>query len=193
MGELKNSQSEREIDYLYGNYSGKSDLDKRIKKAEELLNQQRQNAEDNLEALYDQENLQRLKRMDIKSMSFLDVENLNLLKKKYSNTNKSFDGSDVELPPSSESLKSQIVASANALIPLISSRGVSVQPIPEGADLQTILGFCTSFRDALRNSQAPVSGKEIEPDNEIQMGSKYSRDELEATKKEIEKMLAGMK
>jgi hypothetical protein len=180
-----------DIEYLYGNYSGKSALDKKIKKAEEMLNQQRQNAEDNLERLYDQENMARLKAMNVKDMTFDDVELFNEIRKKYSNVDKAYDGSPLSdfpqaagVVPNTTEVKAAIINTLNDWIPLVRNRGVSVQPIHQEASLQNILAFCNSFRDAFKNSQAPVS--EPEDYNE---DIKFSKSELLVAKKEIERML----
>lgn len=180
-----NSKFWRELDPSTQNYC----LEKDIEKAEKKMKEAKELREDNLEEMFDRENWNRLKNMPVKDMTFSDVELYSEIKKKYETTNKSYDGSDIppegKAVPDTTTLRSQIINTANELIPLIQNRGVSVQPIPEGASLQNILAFCNSFRDALKNSQYPRDVSGMEYDEPI----KYSREELEYAKSAIEKML----
>ncbi len=182
MGEVNQKQSEREIDYLYGNYSGQSPLDKKIKAAEKILNRQKEMQEENLEALYAKENLERLKKIPIKDMSWEDVQLFAELRK--GDVDKVFIESGQGLETDTASLKSQIISAANELVPLVQSQGVSVQAIPEDSDMQTVLAFVNSIRDALKNSKAPKSGIEIDEEP-----SPYTEEELLTTKAEIERLL----
>lgn len=185
-----NSKFWRELDPSTQNYCLETD----IKKAEKKMKEAKELQEERLEEIFDRENMARLKAMNVKDMTFADVEIFNEIKKKYSNTNKAYDGSSLsDLPqaegsvPDTASLKSKIISTANELVSLIRNRGVTVQPIPEGASLQNILAFTHAFRDALKNSQYPedVSGIEEPDDQPI----KYSRQELLETKSTIEKMI----
>ena len=130
-------------------------------------------------------------------MKFAEIDHFNEIRKKYSNTNKSFDGSDVPEAegsvPDTTKVRSQIISTANELVSLIRNRGVSVQPIPEGASLQNILAFTHAFRDALKNSQASVvQNTEEKPVSKVEITKrqpKYKKMELLETKAEIERML----
>lgn len=188
-----------DLNYLYGNFIGESALDKRIKKAESEMKKAKKLEEERLIKIFDDENYRRLSAMPIKDMSFAEIELLNEIKKGHTNVGKAFDGSSLSDVPQAEGsvldttkLKAEIIHSANALIPMISSRGVGVQPIPEGADLQSILSFVTTFRDALKNSQQPASGIEEpdEPETVHKSAPKYTLEELKLTKIELNRMIA---
>lgn len=185
-----------DIEYLYGNYAGKkkTGLSRDIEITENILDNQKQSREERLEELFDRENWNRLKAMPVKDMAFSDCEIYSEIKKKYSNSNKSYDDSDMSpeteggIFPDITVLRSQIINTANELIPMIRSRGISVQPIPEGASLQNILSFCHAFRDALKNSQATDHLNKI-ASVEIESPVKYTKAELQSTRQAIDGML----
>lgn len=166
MGEINQPQYERELDYLYGKYSGKSTLDKKIQNAEEILKKNKELEEEYLKKIFDDENYNRLKAMDIKDMSFADVELYNEIRKKYSNIGKDFSGNEFAQPagsvPDMGRIKSKIISTCNAIIPLLKSRNVQVAPLPEGSSVQDVLLFINHVRDALKQQNEPsLDGLEI--------------------------------
>ena len=192
-----------DIEYLYGNYAPKkkTGLSRDIEIAEKMLNNQKQARQEDLEDKFDADRLQHLKTVPIASMTWDELTEYDRLIKKHHNVGKDFSGNDLnDFPqsagsvPDTTAIRSKIVATCNGLIPKLPA-GYSVQPLQEGATLQEILGFVTSYRDALKNGQHPESLQgateiEEEPDpNQVHKSSGYTRRELIATRKEISKML----
>lgn len=76
MSEINQSQYEKELDYLYGKYSGKSALDKKIEKAESILNSRQEAIEKAKERIIKKERVKNLIDKPLKDLSFQDIEQM---------------------------------------------------------------------------------------------------------------------